>query len=98
MRNIKKGKGFTLIELLVVIAIIALLAAIIFIAISRAQASARDTQRKAEIDAIRKSLAVYEAEHGKYPEISTWESLETDPLLDDGSGLNLLSSHGTLFT
>ncbi|MCX6811816.1 MAG: type II secretion system protein [Candidatus Berkelbacteria bacterium] len=43
----KKEKGFTLIELLVVIAIIGILAVLIFVAMGRAQAGARNTQRKA---------------------------------------------------
>lgn len=43
----KKEKGFTLIELLVVIAIIGILAILIFVAMGRAQAGARNSQRKA---------------------------------------------------
>lgn len=43
----KKEKGFTLIELLVVIAIIGILAILIFVAMGRAQAGARNSSRKA---------------------------------------------------
>lgn len=53
----KLVKGFTLIELLVVIAIIGILAILIFLAMQRAQASARDAQRKA----IARDIATAEA-------------------------------------
>lgn len=49
-------KGFTLIELLVVIAIIGILATIIVASFTSAQQRARDSRRKADLDAFKKAL------------------------------------------
>lgn len=57
--NISKPKtkrGFTLIELLVVISIIGILAAFIVASFTTAQQKARDSKRKADLDAIKKAL------------------------------------------
>lgn len=51
-----KSSGFTLIELLVVIAIIAILGAISISVFSGAQGSAKDGQRRSEINSIAKSI------------------------------------------
>ncbi len=51
-----KKRGFTLIELLVVISIIGILAAFIVASFTSAQQKARDSRRKADLDAIKKSL------------------------------------------
>src|SRR3990167_10302283 len=58
IHNTKYGKpsGFTLIELLVVIAIIGILASFAIASFSSAQAKARDSRRKADLDAIVKAL------------------------------------------
>ncbi len=55
-------RGFTLIELLVVIAIIGILATFIVASFSSAQARARDTRRKADLDAIKKALELRKAD------------------------------------
>lgn len=55
VRQIKK-RGFTLIELLVVISIIGILAAFIVASFSSAQQKARDSRRKADLDALKKAL------------------------------------------
>lgn len=49
-------KGFSLVELMVVISIIAILAVIGFSIFTGAQAQARDGRRRAELDALAKSL------------------------------------------
>lgn len=59
--------GFTLIELLVVIAIIGILASIITANLSSAQSKARDARRMSDLDAIKKALILYSADHGGYP-------------------------------
>jgi general secretion pathway protein G len=57
VRTIKK-RGFTLIELLVVISIIGILATFLVASFSSAQNKARDARRKADLDAIKKALAL----------------------------------------
>ena len=52
MSIIKNKKGFTLIELVIVLAIAALILAAILIAVSGAQKSRRDTQRKDDVTKI----------------------------------------------
>lgn len=54
--NNRKSRGFTLIELLVVISIIGILAAFIVASFTSAQQKARDSRRKADLDAIKKAL------------------------------------------
>lgn len=55
----KQNKGFTLIELLVVIAIIGILSAIGLVALTGAQAKARDVKRKADLGSLNSSLTLY---------------------------------------
>ena len=51
-------KGFTLIELLVVIAIIGILATFVVASFTSAQQRGRDSRRKADLDALKKALAL----------------------------------------
>jgi len=52
----QSSSGFTLIELLVVISIIGILAAFIVASFTSAQQKARDSRRKADLDAVKKAL------------------------------------------
>lgn len=74
-RLVKKGRrGFTLIELLVVIGIIGILAAVVLVAVNpgRQFASARDTQRRADLYSITNAIYQYAAEHnGNLPIVIT---------------------------
>ena len=75
----KKERGFTLIELLVVIAIIGILAILIFLAMQKAQAGARDAQRKAFVRDVATAEAMYydtEKKYGSLNEIKSKDLIE----------------------
>ena len=59
--------AFTLIELLVVIAIIAILASLLFPAVTVVSSSSKKTTAKNQIIQIATSITSYEAEYGKLP-------------------------------
>lgn len=64
----KKSPGFTLIEIVIVLAIAALIMVIVFLAVSGAQRSRRDTQRKTNLDNVAAQLIAYSSTNkGKYP-------------------------------
>lgn len=58
----RKRQGFTVIELLVVIALITFLAAIIAVVTLGRLAQARDTERKSELDTVKKALEAAKSE------------------------------------
>lgn len=66
-----KKSGFTLIELLVVISIIGILASFIVASFTSAQKKARDSKRKADLDAVKKALtlASNDCSGGGFPSI-----------------------------
>jgi prepilin-type N-terminal cleavage/methylation domain-containing protein len=77
VRNLlKKEKGFTLIEIVLVLAIAGLLLVIVFLAVSGAQKSRRDTQRKTDLSRIAAQLESYASNNnGLYPQMAgaqTW--------------------------
>lgn len=72
-----KQRGFTLIELLVVIGIIGILAAVVLVAVNpgRQFASARDTQRRADLYGLTNAIYQYATENnGTIPTIITQSS------------------------
>ena len=65
MKNLlKKEKGFTLIEIVLVLAIAGLLLVIVFLAVSGAQKSRRDTQRKNDLSRIAAQLESFASNNG----------------------------------
>ena len=65
--NFSKARGFTLIELLVVIAIIGILASIVMVSLSSANAKGRDAKRVADIRTIQLALEEYYNDNNVYP-------------------------------
>lgn len=65
---LKKEKGFTLIEIVLVLAIAGLLLVIVFLAVSGAQKSRRDTQRKNDLSRIASQIESFASNYnGCYP-------------------------------
>lgn len=60
-------RGFTIVELLIVIVVIAVLAAVVSVAYSGVQRSARNTQRIAAAKEWQKIIHLYIAANGRYP-------------------------------
>jgi len=77
----KRSYGFTLIELLVVIAIIGILAILIFLALQRAQESARDSQRKAFARDVATAEAIYYDAEKNYGPLTGANSLKSKNLI-----------------
>jgi general secretion pathway protein G len=76
----KNQKGFTIIELMVVTLIMGLLMALSVAAITGAKKSARDANRKADLEQIRSALEMYKSDNQEYP--TTAQGL--DELEDEG--------------
>ncbi|KKQ48656.1 MAG: hypothetical protein US75_C0001G0042 [Candidatus Woesebacteria bacterium GW2011_GWC1_38_13] len=62
-----RSKAFTLIELLVVIAIMTILIGLSAFGLQQARESARDGQRKSDLETIRTGLSFYKADCNAYP-------------------------------
>lgn len=93
----KTLKGFTLIELLVVISIIGTIIGFAFVAFQETKKSARDTQRKADLEDIRSSLEVYKADCGDYPS-SVPTPNSGSSIKGDGSPASCLSNNTYMYT
>jgi prepilin-type N-terminal cleavage/methylation domain-containing protein len=89
---LKKEKGFTLIEIVLVLAIAGLLLVIVFLAVSGAQKSRRDTQRKNDLSRIAAQLeSAASNDNGLYPGMAganmTWAQFYGSTYIT-GSNLN----------
>lgn len=69
LNKLKDKKGFTLIEIVLVLAIAGLILVIVFLAVSGAQRSRRDSQRKNDLSRIAAQLEQFASNNnGCYPE------------------------------
>ena len=75
----KTSSGFTLVEMLVVIAIIGILVGLTLPAIRGAIETARDAERKLEVERLSRGFEKYEQKYGDYP--------------PDGSDINVIQRH-----
>ena len=66
MSSVRKTTGFTLIELLVVITIIGILAGFVFVSFTKAQQKSRDSKRKADLEAVKKTLYLWRADKNTF--------------------------------
>jgi prepilin-type N-terminal cleavage/methylation domain-containing protein len=95
--KLKDKKGFTLIEIVLVLAIAGLIMVIVFLAVSGAQRSRRDTQRKEDLSRIAAQIESYASNtNGCYPgsaaapgcaAATTWAAFSTSNYIT-GSNLN----------
>ena len=84
MKKKKRNKGFTLVELMVVMAVVGILAGLTLTAFFGARKTARDGQRKADLEQIRSALEMYRTDEGSYPttpaSLSGYIELPSDPV------------------
>lgn len=90
--RLRNQSGFTIVELLIVIVVIGILAGLVLNTFNGIQASARDSERKTDINAVHAQVEAYHAKNGFYPTAanmadSTWvaanlQGLDPEALLD----------------
>lgn len=85
----KKNKGFTLVEILVVMSIIGILMGLTLTAFLGARKTARDGQRKADLEQIRSALEMRRSDCGSYPVGSLSSG---NDITGDGSSSTCLAS------
>lgn len=95
----KLQAGFTIIELLIVIAIIGILALLVLNNFQGAQAKARDTQRRTDINNVHGKLEEFYNENGGYPNedltITLLPGMDAGSLADaDGAAMAMSFSTG----
>jgi len=95
--KVSHQKGFTLLEILLVIALIAILAGFVITALNPAKrlATARDVQRKSDIETIQKATYQYLIDKNHYPPSLTGISTPTT-ICDSGANTSPTCSEGTV--
>ena len=77
----KSKSAFTIVELLIVIVVIGILAAIVIVAYNGVQTRAAASRSISDLKHIQKSLELYKATNGTYPETpsNNWLNSDTNP-------------------
>jgi prepilin-type N-terminal cleavage/methylation domain-containing protein len=98
MKNTQKQHGFTLIELLVVIAIIALLAGLLFPAISAALTTAKKAKAKQQAQTIESAIMLYFNEYNGRLPVATYgtDDNEITEVTANGTSANEIFSKKVL--
>lgn len=99
--NLKLVQGFTLIELMIAIAIVAILATVGAVIFTNAQKNARDTKRRADIEAMAKAYEAKYLNNNKYAPLAGADfgggSKPTDPSSSTQDYYNVLAQDGSGF-
>lgn len=82
------NNGFTIVELLIVIIIIGILAVITISVFRNMKGRAQAAVTHNIVQQYARSLALYKAEHGSYPDLSNITSDTTSPIVCLGTGYN----------
>ena len=69
--TLRRRGAFSLIELVIVVVIIGIIAAIAIPRLSRGSAGAADSALTANLAVLRKSIELYQAEHGAFPAVDS---------------------------
>lgn len=102
LKTLRKAQsGFTIIELLIVIAIIGILAGLVLNNFQGAQAKARDTQRRTDINNVHAKLEEFYNDNGGYPNEDLTATLLAGvdaEALNDVDGTAIVESYTTSTT
>ena len=72
-----RATGFTLIEILIVVIILCLLASIVVAQFTNVTGSTSDTSLKDDLRWMRSAVLLYQAEHGAFPSLASFEGQMT---------------------
>lgn len=90
--NSKFQRAFTLVELLVVLAIIGILIGLSAVAYQGTKKSARDGQRRADLEQIRSGLEIYRTDCAGYP-VATYTTNWPSQIIGDGSSTSCATTN-----
>src|SRR5207253_5895735 len=74
---VQRRGGFTLVEILIVVVILGILAAIVVPQFANARGSTSDTALKDNLRWMRSAILLYQAEHGGFPTLASFEGQMT---------------------